>query len=162
MLVRFDIPPEDDEHKVELPTRNEAILILQRNERARQSRQRATFMKQLRYHLTHYSFPPTRQLNFVLQRARGACPRWGCPGAHRENAAHGYRDGCASYPENVNSYSRKCAPNSILLLSFRGYKTRLASIRADKQELIFLRTCTAQKIMLVDLFDLLRIGRDGR
>lgn len=47
--MRFDIPPEEDDHKVELPTRNEAILILQRNERARQSRQRATFMKQLRY-----------------------------------------------------------------------------------------------------------------
>merc|ERR1711907_637864 len=48
LLVRFDIPPEEDDQKVELPTRNEAILILQRNERARQSRQRATFMKQLR------------------------------------------------------------------------------------------------------------------
>ena len=48
LLVRFDIPPEEDDNKVELPTRNEAILALQRNERARQSRQRATFMKQLR------------------------------------------------------------------------------------------------------------------
>ena len=51
--MRFDIPPEEDDQKVELPTRNEGILILQRNERARQSRQRATFMKQLRCDPSH-------------------------------------------------------------------------------------------------------------
>jgi len=103
LLVRFDIPPEDDEHKVELPTRNEAILILQRNERARQSRQRATFMKQLRE-------------QEALALAGGA-------------------------PEPTEKMPRMDTEMAALVIQkiFRGYKTRLASIRADKQELIFLR-----------------------
>merc|ERR1711871_1535801 len=103
LLVRFDIPPEDDDHKVELPTRNEAILILQRNERARQSRQRATFMKQLRE-------------QEALALAGGA-------------------------PEPTEKMPRMDTEMAALVIQkiFRGYKTRLASIRADKQELIFLR-----------------------
>merc|ERR1711968_118995 len=103
LLVRFDIPPEEDDHKVELPTRNEAILILQRNERARQSRQRATFMKQLRE-------------QEALALAGGA-------------------------PEPSEKMPRMDTEMAALVIQkiFRGYKTRLASIRADKQELIFLR-----------------------
>merc|ERR1712146_5099 len=88
---------------VELPTRNEAILILQRNERARQSRQRATFMKQL-----------------------------------REQEALAYAGGA---PEPTEKMPRMDTEMAALVIQkiFRGYKTRLASIRADKQELIFLR-----------------------
>merc|ERR1711968_210120 len=106
LLVRFDIPPEEDDQKVELPTRNEGILILQRNERARQSRQRATFMKQLRE-------------QEALALAGGA-------------------------PEPSEKMPRMDTEMAALVIQkiFRGYKTRLASIRADKQELIFLRMAT--------------------
>merc|ERR1711998_212660 len=103
LLVRFDIPPEEDDHKVELPTRNEAILILQRNERARQSRQRATFMKQL-----------------------------------REQEALALQGGAPEPSEKMPRMDTEMAALVIQKI-FRGYKTRLASIRADKQELIFLR-----------------------
>merc|ERR1711990_972129 len=103
LLVRFDIPPEEDDHKVELPTRNEAILILQRNERARQSRQRATFMKQL-----------------------------------REQEALALAGGAPEPTEKMPIMDTEMAALVIQKI-FRGYKTRLASIRADKQELIFLR-----------------------
>merc|ERR1711998_390952 len=103
LLVRFDIPPEEDGNKVELPTRNEAILIVQRNERARQSRQRATFMKQLRE-------------QEAIALAGGA-------------------------PEPTEKMPRMDTEMAALIIQkiFRGYKTRLAAIRADKQELIFLR-----------------------
>merc|ERR1711990_537517 len=103
LLVRFDIPPEEDDHKVELPTRNEAILCIQRNERARQSRQRATFMKQLRE-------------QEALALAGGA-------------------------PEPLEKMPRMDTEMAAMVIQkiFRGYKTRLAAIRADKQELIFLR-----------------------
>merc|ERR1711907_547097 len=105
LLVRFDIPPEEDDQKVELPTRNEAILILQRNERARQSRQRATFMKQLR----------EQEALALAGGAPGGEPTEKMPRMDTEMAA------------------------LVIQKIFRGYKTRLASIRADKQELIFLR-----------------------
>lgn len=105
LLVRFDIPPEDEGNKIELPTRNEGILLIQRNERARQSRQRATFMKQLR-----------EQEAIALA---GGAP---------------------------DQSSEKLMPRMdtemaalVIQKIFRGYKTRLAAIRADKQELIFLR-----------------------
>merc|ERR1712227_369216 len=103
LLVRFDIPPEETDNKVELPTRNEAILIIQRNERARQSRQRATFMKQLREHE-------------AIALAGGP-------------------------PEPTEKMPRMDTEMAALVIQkiFRGYKTRLAAIRADKQELIFLR-----------------------
>merc|ERR1711975_157245 len=106
LLVRFDIPPEETDNKVELPTRNEAILCIQRNERARQSRQRATFMKQLREHE-------------AIALAGGA-------------------------PEPTEKMPRMDTEMAALVIQkiFRGYKTRLASIRADKQELIFLRMAT--------------------
>merc|ERR1712196_348642 len=103
LLVRFDIPPEDDDYKVELPTRNEAILILQRNERARQSRQRALFMKQL-----------------------------------REQEALALAGGPVEPVEKMPRMDTEMAAMVIQKI-FRGYKTRLAAIRADKQELIFLR-----------------------
>jgi len=45
LMLKFDIPPEEESGRFELPSRNEAILCIQRNERARQSRQRALFMK---------------------------------------------------------------------------------------------------------------------
>ena len=47
-MIKFEIPPEDEAGRFELPSKNEAMLCIQRNERARQSRQRALFMKQLR------------------------------------------------------------------------------------------------------------------
>merc|ERR1711977_197610 len=103
LLVRFDIPPEDDDHEVELPTRNEAILCIQRNERARQSRQRATFMKKL-----------------------------------REQEAVALAGGTTEEKEKMPRMDTEMAALVIQKI-FRGYKTRLASIRADKQELIFLR-----------------------
>jgi len=103
LMIKFEIPPEDEAGRFELPSKNEAMLCIQRNERARQSRQRALFMKQL------------RQQEALALAGGPAEPVEKMPRMDTEMAA------------------------MVIQKIFRGYKTRLAAIRADKQELIFLR-----------------------
>merc|ERR1711998_25080 len=103
LMIKFEIPPEDEAGRFELPSKNEAMLCIQRNERARQSRQRALFMKQL------------RQQEALALAGGPSEPTEKMPRMDAEMAA------------------------MVIQKIFRGYKTRLAAIRADKQELIFLR-----------------------